>query len=367
MRAKGAPGFFLKPAEKAKRLISRPRSLGENMKAVALTRYLPISDPQSLVDVDLPKPAPLSNDLLVRVEAVSVNPVDTKVRAPKDKVEKEPRVLGWDAAGVVEAVGNAVTRFKVGDEVYYAGDVTRPGSNAQFQAVDERIVGRKPKTLSFAEAAALPLTTITAWESLFDRLGIDFEKGAQGRALLIIGGAGGVGSIAIQLAKLAGLTVIATASRPETVKWVLNLGADEAVDHRQPLPAQLAALGQKEVDYIANFAGTDQYWAAMAEMIKPQGHIVSIVENSQPVEIGLLKSKSASFHWTFMFTRSMFHTPDMEKQGALLNKVADLVDAGKIRATHNETLTPINAANLRSVHAKIESGKAIGKITLQGW
>ena len=209
------------------------------MKAIALTRYLPISDPQSLVDVELPKPSPLKNDLLVRVEAVSVNPVDTKVRAPKEKVEPEPKVLGWDAAGVVEAVGNAVTRFKVGDEVYYAGDVTRAGCNAQFQAVDERIVGRKPNALSFAEAAALPLTTITAWETLFDRLGLDFEKGGRDRTLLIIGGAGGVGSIAIQLAKIAGLTVFATASRPETVKWVLGLGADEALDHRKPLPAQL--------------------------------------------------------------------------------------------------------------------------------
>jgi NADPH2:quinone reductase len=337
------------------------------MKAIALTRYLPISDPQSLIDVDLPRPSPLSNDLIVRVEAVSVNPVDTKVRAPKDKVEKEPKVLGWDAAGVVEAVGSTVTRFKVGDEVYYAGDLTRSGSNAQFQAVDERIVGRKPKTLSFAESAALPLTTITAWESLFDRLGVDVEKGAKSKTLLIIGGAGGVGSITIQLAKVSGLSVIATASRPETVKWVLDLGAENAVDHRKPLPSQLAELGHKEVDYIANFANTDQYWAAMAEMIKPQGRIVSIVENSNPVDIGLLKSKSASFHWTFMFTRSMFQTPDMEKQGSLLNEVADLIDARKIRATHNETLTPINAANLRSAHAKIESGTAIGKITLQGW
>jgi zinc-binding alcohol dehydrogenase family protein len=337
------------------------------MKAAALTRYLPISNPDSLVDVELPKPKPLDTDLLVRVEAVSVNPVDTKVRAPKDKIEKEPKVLGWDAAGVVAEVGKKVTRFKVDDEVYYAGDITRQGSNAEFQAVDERIVGRKPKSLSFAEAAALPLTTITAWESLFDRLSIDFEKGASGKSLLIIGGAGGVGSITIQLAKLAGLTVIATASRPETVKWVLGLGADLVIDHGKPLPAQLAELKYKEVDYVANFANTDQYWAAMAEVVKPEGHIVSIVENSGPIEIGLLKSKSASFHWTFMFTRSMFRTPDMEKQGVLLNKVAELIDAGKIRATHNETLRPINATNLRSVHAQLESGRAIGKITLAGW
>jgi zinc-binding alcohol dehydrogenase family protein len=337
------------------------------MKAVALTRYLPIDNPQSLVDVELPTPKPRDTDLLVRVEAVSVNPVDTKVRAPKDQVEKEPKVLGWDAAGIVEAIGKSVTRFKVGDEVYYAGDLTRPGSNAQFQIVDERLVGRKPRSLPFEAAAALPLTTITAGESLFDRLGIDPEKGANGRSLLIIGGAGGVGSIAIQLAKWAGLNVIATASRPESVKWVLKLGADHAVDHRKPLAPQLAELGYKEVDYVANFANTDQYWEEMAEVIKPQGHIVSIVENSKPVEIGLLKSKSASFHWTFMFTRSMFETADMEKQGSLLDKVSTLVDAGKIRATHNETLRPISAANLRAAHAKIESGKAVGKITLAGW
>jgi NADPH2:quinone reductase len=337
------------------------------MKAVALTRYLPIDDPQSLVDVELPTPKPRDNDLLVRVEAVSVNPVDTKVRAPKDQVEKEPKVLGWDAAGVVEAIGKSVTRFKVGDEVYYAGDITRPGCNAQFQVVDERIVGHKPRSLPFEAAAALPLTTITAWESLFDRLGIDLEKGAKGRSLLIIGGAGGVGSIAIQLAKRAGLTVIATASRPESVKWVLELGADHAVDHRNPLAPQLAELDCKEVDYVANFANTDQYWEEMAELIKPQGHIVSIVENSKPVEIGLLKSKSASFHWTFMFTRSMFETSDMNKQSWILDQASALIDAGKIRSTHNETLRPINATNLRAVHAKIESGKAVGKITLAGW
>jgi NADPH2:quinone reductase len=338
-----------------------------SMKAVALTRYLPVSDPNSLQDVDLPKPVAKGRDLLVAVKAVSVNPVDTKVRAPKATVEKEPRVLGWDAAGVVEGVGEGVTNFKPGDEVYYAGDITRPGSNSEFQLVDERLVGRKPRTLSFAEAAALPLTAITAWEAFFDRLGIDLESDNQGKSLLIIGGAGGVGSIGIQLGKMVGLTVIATASRPETVKWVLSLGADYAVDHSQPLPAQLAALGYNEVTYIANFANTDQYWTAMAEVIAPQGHIVSIVENAAPLELGLLKSKSAAFHWEFMFTRAMYRTPDMEEQGILLNEIADLIDTGKIRATHSETLTPINAANLRTVHAKLESGKAVGKTTLEGW
>lgn len=337
------------------------------MKAVALTRYLPISDPQSLLDVELPKPSPTAHDLLVRVEAVSVNPVDTKVRAPKPEVPTSPRVLGWDAAGVVEAAGPSVTRFKPGDDVYYAGDITRPGSNAEFQLVDERIVGRKPITLSFAEAAALPLTTITAWEALFDRLSVDRHGANRGQSILIIGGAGGVGSITIQLAKLAGLTVIATASRQETRQWVAGLGADHILDHRQPLPAQLAALGSREVDFIANFSNTDAYWNVMAELIRPQGKIVSIVENSAPLDLNLLKSKSATFVWEFMFTRAMYQTTDMSKQGNLLDETAALVNAKKLRTTLTETFSPINAANLRQAHARLESGRSIGKLAVAGW
>jgi zinc-binding alcohol dehydrogenase family protein len=337
------------------------------MKAVALTHYLPITDPQALFDAELPKPEPSGHDLLVRIEAVSVNPVDTKIRAPKPKVEKQPRVLGWDAAGTVEAVGSDVTKFRPGDEVYYAGDITRSGSNAEFHLVDERIVGHKPPALSFAQAAALPLTTITAWESLFDRLGIDRAGRNQGKSVLIIGGAGGVGSITIQLAKLAGLTVIATASRPETQEWVRSLGSDHVIDHRQPLPAQLAGVWHKEVDYIANFSNTDAYWDVMAEVIRPQGKIVSIVENEGPLDLEVLKSKSVSFGWEFMFTRSMFQTPDMADQGVLLNEVAALIKAGKLRSTLTETLSPINAINLKTAHAKSESGKLIGKIALNGW
>lgn len=337
------------------------------MKAVALTRYLPISDPQSLLDVELPKPSPTAHDLLVRVEAVSVNPVDTKVRAPKPEVPTSPRVLGWDAAGVVEAAGPSVTRFKPGDDVYYAGDITRPGSNAEFQLVDERIVGRKPITLSFAEAAALPLTTITAWEALFDRLSVDRHGANRGQSILIIGGAGGVGSITIQLAKLAGLTVIATASRQETRQWVAGLGADHILDHRQPLPAQLAALGSREVDFIANFSNTDAYWNVMAELIRPQGKIVSIVENGAPLDLNLLKSKSATFVWEFMFTRAMYQTTDMSKQGNLLDETAALVNAKKLRTTLTETFSPINAANLRQAHARLESGRSIGKLAVAGW
>ena len=338
-----------------------------NMKAVALTHYLPINDPKSLFDVELPNPVPAGCDLLVRVEAISVNPVDTKVPAPKPRVESVPRVLGWDAAGIVEAVGSAVTQFQPGDEVYYAGDITRPGSNAEFQLVDERIVGHKPRTLSFAEAAALPLTAITAWEALFERMNIDLRGANRDQSLLIIGGAGGVGSIAIQLAKLAGLVVITTASRPETRQWVTGLGADHVFDHRKPLAEQLAALGRQKVDFIANFNNTDAYWAVMAEAIRPQGKIVCIVENETPLDLNLLKSKSATFVWEFMFTRSMFQTPDVAEQGVLLNEVAVLIDAGKLRTTLTETLSPINSANLRIAHAKSESGKTIGKTALAGW
>jgi len=337
------------------------------MKAVALTQYLPISDPHSLMDVELPRPIAQGRDLLVKIQAVSVNPVDAKIRSPKPKVESSPKILGWDAAGIVENVGPEVRLFKPGEEVYYAGSVTRPGSNAEFQLVDERLVGRKPANLSFAEAAAMPLTLLTAWEALFERIGIDRMADNRGQSLLIIGGAGGVGSIAIQLAKLAGLTVIVTASRPETRAWAEKMGADQVIDHRQPLPGQLAALGHKEVDYIANFSNTDSYWAVMAELIRPQGRIVCIVENAHPVELGLLKSKSASFSWTFMFTRSMFQTPDMGEQGGILDDAAKLFEAGRLQTTLTETLSPINAANMRDAHAQIESGKTIGKLVIAEW
>ncbi|WP_035985055.1 zinc-binding alcohol dehydrogenase family protein [Leptolyngbya sp. KIOST-1] len=336
------------------------------MKAVALTQYLPISDPRSLFDTDLPTPTPTGRDLLVRVEAVAVNPVDTKVRAPKDKLEDSPRVLGYDAAGVVKAVGDAVTRFQPGDAVYYAGDITRPGSNAEFQLVDERIVGTMPN-LSFAEAAALPLTTITAWEALFTRLGIHRAGGNRGQSILILGGAGGVGSIAIQLAKLAGLVVIATASRPQSQAWVRQMGADHSVDYSDALIEEMAQLGHREVDFIANFNNTDAYWGVMAELIRPQGKIVGIVGNTDPLDLNLLKNKSATFAWEFMFTRSMYQTTDMADQGHLLGEVAALINANAIRTTLGQTLSPINAANLRQAHAQIESGRTIGKLVLAGW
>jgi zinc-binding alcohol dehydrogenase family protein len=338
------------------------------MKAVALTRYLPISDPESLVDVTLPDPQPAGHDILVKVEAVSVNPVDTKQRAPNPKVEAQPRVLGYDAAGTVAAVGPEVTLFKPGDEVYYAGDVTRAGSNSELQLVDERIVGRKPATLDFAQAAAIPLTAITAWEAYFDRMKIDAGGKHRGASLLIIGGAGGVGSIGIQIAKVvAGLKVIATASRPETIAWVKELGADHVVDYTQPLRPQIEALGLKHVDYIVNFNDTDRYWGEMGDLVAPQGAVCMIVAPKGPLAQDGVRAKSASVCWELMFTRPRFKTPDMIEQHRLLTRVAELIDAKKIRGTLRETLRPINAANMRAAHAKLESGTTIGKLVVAGW
>jgi len=338
------------------------------MKAIGLTRYLPIDNPESLVDVEVAKPQPAGHDILVKVEAISVNPVDTKVRAPKDTVEKAPRVLGWDAAGTVEAVGPDVTLFKPGDAVFYAGSITRPGANSEFHLVDERIVGRKPATLDYGHAAALPLTAITAWEALFDRLGVSPQGGDAGKTVLIVGGAGGVGSIGIQLAKqLAKLTVIATASRPESAKWARELGADHIVDHFGDMPEQLKSLGFAEVDYVLIFNDTDRHFPAAATVIKPQGGIATIVENARPVPVEMLKSKSAAFHWEFMFTRSMFGTPDMIEQHKLLTEVARLVDAGTLRTTVGENLGKINAENLRRAHKMLEEGRAIGKLVMSGF
>jgi NADPH:quinone reductase len=336
------------------------------MKAVALKRYLPIDNPESFIDVELPMPQATGRDLLVAVHAVAVNPVDAKVRAPKNRVEAHPRVLGWDASGVVQAVGPDVTLFKVGDPVYYAGDITRSGSNAQYQLVDERIVGHKPASLSHAEAAALPLTTITAYEAFFDRLRIDRDGASAGQSILIIGASGGVGSIGIQLAKRAGLKVIATASRPETIAWVKELGADHLVNHREPLVPQVRALGMQHVDHVAIFNDM-RHWAAAVELVRPQGGIVSIDDTDLPMPMDGMKTKAASLHWEFMFARAMHKTPDMIEQHRLLSFVAKEIDAGSIRTTVSEVLRPINAANLRQAHALVESGRARGKIVLEGY
>jgi len=325
------------------------------MNAIAHTG----TDLASLNDIELPKPAPAGRDLLVKVEAVSVNPVDTKQRKAGSAT---PRVLGWDAAGTVAAVGPQVTLFKPGDAVYYAGDVTRPGCDSEYHLVDERIVGRKPKSLDFAQAAAIPLTAITAWEAFFDRM-----KVQKGRSLLIIGGAGGVGSIAIQIAKIAELKVIATASRAETIAWCKELGADHVIDHRKPMRPQVEALGLKHVDYIANFNEVDEHWAAIGDLIAPQGAVVLIVGNKAPLNVDTVRAKSAAICFELMFTRPRFQTADMIEQHKLLNTVAEWLDAGKLRGTLKQTLSPINAANLRKAHAQLESGTMIGKLVLKGW
>lgn len=338
------------------------------MKAVALTRYLPIDDPQSLIDVELPTPQIGPHDLLVRIEAISVNPVDTKLRAPKPHVESQPRVLGYDAAGIVETVGDEVTGFNVGDAVYYAGDVTRSGSNAQYQAVDARLVAHRPRRLDAAAAAALPLTTITAWELLFQRMPYNPEQGGEGKSILIIAGAGGVGSMAIQLARRAGFTVIATASRPETTAWCRAMGAQHVVDHRQPLTPQLAALGFAQIDAVMNLANTEHYWDELGELLAPQGHVGLIVEPKTPVNIGdPYKAKCIGIHWEMMFSRPRFKTHDMAEQGRILARVAALIDEGELRGIQRESLTPINAGNLREAHRRLESGKTIGKLVLSGW
>lgn len=335
------------------------------MKAIAYIQHgLPIDDPLALVDVELPDPAPGPRDLLVEVRAVSVNPVDTKVR--RGSPTQAPRVLGWDAAGVVRAVGAQVTLFKPGDEVFYAGSITRPGSNSELHLVDERIVGRKPHSLDFAQAAAMPLTAITAWELLFDRLGVP-EGGGERQSLLIIGAAGGVGSMLMQLARrLTKLKVIGTASREETRQWVRELGAHEVIDHSQPLAAELQRAGIGPVSHVASLTHTDAHYEQIVEALQPQGRL-GLIDDPQRLDALPLKRKSLSLHWELMFTRPMFETPDMARQHELLTRVADLVDGGTLRTTLGEHFGAINAANLRRAHALIESSRARGKVVLEGF
>jgi NADPH:quinone reductase len=335
------------------------------MKAIGLYRHLPSSDPESLVDLELEMPTPSRRDLLVEVRAISVNPVDYKVRAREVPNEQLPRVLGWDAAGIVKATGPEATLFRPGDEVYYAGSIHRPGSNCEFHLVDERIVGRKPRTVDFVAAAAMPLTTLTAWESLFDRLGIARDGADRGKSVLMIGAAGGVGSIAIQIAKrLAHLRVIATASRDASARWVTELGADEVVDHSGDLAEQLRAIGTPEVDYILCMTDATPYFPKFASLIRAQGRICLLASMTQPVDITPLMQKSASVVWEFMFTRSLFETPDMQRQHEILNEAAALIDNGTLRTTVAQSLGVINAANLRRAHQLLELGRTIGKLVL---
>ncbi len=346
--------------------------MSQLMKAVGLTHYLPATDDKCLLDIECALPKPSHQDLLVKIEALSVNPVDTKVRAPKAQIETPPRILGWDAYGTVVSCGPGVSLFSPGQRVYYAGDVSRSGCNSEYHLVDERLVGHAPKTLSAEACAALPLTSLTAWEALFERLGISLDNSA-GRpskpaSLLIIGAAGGVGSIAIQLAKkLTELKVIATASRPESIQWCQQLGADLVLDHHQDLSAQLSSHHQSGVDYILCCQAADLYFDCMVELINPQGHICGIVDNQQPIALQKLKPKSATFSWEFMFTRAMFKTDDMIEQHHILNEISRLIDEGILKSTLKETLSPINAVNLRLAHQKLESGQMIGKLVLSGW
>lgn len=337
------------------------------MKAVGYQKSLPIDAADALRDIEIAKPEPTGRDIRVAVKAVSVNPVDTKVRKRAEPKAGEHKILGYDAAGVVDAVGPDVTLFKTGDEVFYAGSILRQGTNSEFHLVDERIVGRKPASLSFAEAAALPLTSITAWELLFDRLAVAPGKSVDPRTLLIMGGAGGVGSILIQLARrLTGLTIVATASRPETVKWCLDLGAHAVVDHSKPLKEQIATLKLPPVALIASLTGTDQHYKALADLIAPQGKF-GLIDDPSAFDVTAFKGKAVSVHWESMFTRSSFQTADMIAQHHLLNDVADLIDKGVLRTTLDKTFGTINAANLKRAHAQIESGTSVGKIVLEGW
>jgi NADPH:quinone reductase len=335
------------------------------MKAVAFFRPLPIDDPDALVDITADKPAPAGRDLLVKVAAVSVNPVDTKVRRRPVTEPDKPKILGWDAAGTVEAAGPDCVLFKPGDKVWYAGSIVRPGSNAEYQLVDERITGRMPGNLSFAEAAALPLTAITAWEMLFDRFTIRIGKPPAPGALLLIGGGGGVGSIALQLARrLTGLTVIATASRPETKEWCRALGAHHVIDHSRPLGEQLAAVGHKTVEYLFSITATDKYLPVIPDLLAPQGKF-GLIDDPPTLDAMPFKRKCLSIHWESMFTRSLFATSDMIAQHQLLNEVAGLVEEGLVRTTLAERMGRVDAATLRRAHALIESGRAKGKVVLE--
>lgn len=338
------------------------------MKAVGYKTPSPINAADSLVDIDIQKPVPQGRDILVEVKAISVNPVDYKIRRSTGPAEgTDWKIVGWDAAGVVAAVGHDVTKFSPGDEVWYAGSITRPGTNAEFHLVDERIVGRKPAKLDWAEAAALPLTSLTAWEAFFDRMDVKRPVPGAAKAILIIGGAGGVGSIAVQIARqFTDLTVIATASRPETRKFVTDMGAHHVVDHSKPLAKQIADLGIGAPAFVFSTTQTEQHVVEIAELIAPQGRF-GLIDDPKGFDIMLFKRKAVSIHHELMFTRAIYQTPDMEEQGRILNEVADAADEERIRSTAHVSFGAINAGNLKRAHAQLESGTTIGKIVLEGF
>ncbi len=352
------------------------------MNAIGARQFLPVSQPDCLVAFETDRPTPGPNDLLVRVRAIAVNPVDTKIRASLgNQPLVSPRILGWDAAGTVEAVGSGVTGFSAGDEVYYAGDLTRPGCNAEYQAVDSRLVALKPKTWSFAEAAAIPLVALTAWELLIERMGVvpfdidpknppDTEDGTNQidwmdhsrKPLLVINGAGGVGSAMIPIARMLGLPVVATASRPETRAWCELLGAHHVINHHEPLRPQGEALGITAFPYIANLYNTELYWATTADLIAPMGALGLIVEPREKLHIGdPLKAKCVRIAWEFMAARAKFQTPDMHRQGEILDGIANLCDAGRFPKIHTRIFDSLTPANLREAHAAMEDGRAHGK------
>ena len=335
------------------------------MKAVGYQRNLPIQDEASLQDITLDAPIATGHDLLVEVQAISVNPADYKVRQGVPAEEGSWKVIGWDATGIVKAVGENVTLFKPGDKVWYAGDISRQGSYAEMQLVDERIVGKMPQSLSFADAAALPLTSITAWELLFDRLNV--VRTAADKRILVIGAAGGVGSIMVQLIKqLTNLELIATASRPETIDWLKDLGADHIINHRNPLSEEFEKHGLAEVDYVVSLNNTEQHIGEIVKVIKPQGQF-ALIDDPASLDIVPFKTKCVSIHWELMFTRSLFQTPDMQEQHELLNEVSEMIDNGDIKTTVGDHFGKINAANLRKAHEFLETGKAKGKIVLEGF
>ncbi len=336
---------------------------GATMKAIAYSQHtLPISDENALYQIELEKPQPEAHDLLVRIEAIAVNPVDSKVR--RHQATDTPRILGWDAAGTVESVGHAVTLFKPGDKVFYAGSITRPGCYAEYGLVDERIVGSRPQRLSAIDAAALPLTSLTAWELLFDRLHV---ARTSSKILLVTGAAGGVGSILVQLARqLTQLTIVATCSRRESAEWITRLGAHHVIDHTQPFAAQLAEIGIEQVDYITSLTHTDHYMPDYVEIIAPQGKL-ALIDDPATLDVLPLKKKSVSIHWELMFTRSMFTTSDLQRQHEILQQVSQLIDQGILTSTVGSYVGPLSAENLRQAHAIIENGQARGKLVLQGF
>ena len=336
------------------------------MKAIGFKTSLPIADAESFIEFQKDIPTPTDQQLLLKIQAISVNPVDYKVRqnSLKDQTADSPKIIGWDAVGTVEAVGPQVSLFKKGDQVFYAGDIKKDGSNQEYQLVEQNIVGFAPKNLSLAESAAMPLTALTAYELLFDRMRLS-ESRDKGKTILIIGGAGGVGSIAIQMCKKKlGLTVIATASRDNSKAWCTKMGADFIVDHNNLLE-EMKGIGHEEVDFILDFVDVNQYWEAFVQLIKPQGQIGSISDPTKPVDLKQLKGKSISFHWELMFTRAMFQTADRIKQHEILNTVANWLDAGEVFSTLNTVLKGFNVENLKEAHRQLESGSTIGKLVIE--